>query len=192
MSTMRIYADVKPVKLRRRPKPSRRPDKRVSRRARASNPNAMMLPISAIILIAVLITMGYLAQRSAIMAACSQIDVLEENIAAVRQVYNKKCMELAELNSMAKVEKTAREKLGMVDATSTALVLVERREVVAASEQKAPSANGQKTAARLQIEVPTVLAVFGSWLKSTAISATSSMISTWHANANGSLPDVLQ
>jgi len=79
-----------------------------------------------------------------------------------------------------------------VDTTNTALLLKEKAaEKPAATEQKTAS-EGPKGIARLEIEVPTVLAIFGSWLKSTAISATSSMISTWHANANGSLPEVLQ
>lgn len=189
---MRIYADSRPIAIKRRRRAVKRTDNRAARRARASNPNSMMLSVSAIIFVAVLIAMGYLAQRSAVISAYSQIDALETQIAGLKQVYNEKSMELAELSSMAEIEKVAREKLGMVDTTNTALLLKEKAaEKPAATEQKTAS-EGPKGIARLEIEVPTVLAIFGSWLKSTAISATSSMISTWHANANGSLPEVLQ
>lgn len=191
MSLMKIYADSKPIALKSRPARRRRVDTRAQRRARGANPNSIMLSVSAIIFIAVLIAMGYLAQRSAVIAAYSNIEALERQIQGLKQMYNEKSMELADLNSMAKVEKVAREKLGMVDATKTALLLVEKEPVeavVAQVEQKAEPSG----IARIEIEVPTMLAVFGSWLRSTAISATSSMISTWHANANGSLPEVLQ
>ncbi|HNV34316.1 MAG TPA: hypothetical protein PKK63_02155 [Bacillota bacterium] len=189
---MRIYADSRPIAIKKRRRVARRTDNRAARRARASNPNSMMLSVSAIIFVAVLIAMGYLAQRSAVISAYSQIDALESQIAGLKQVYNEKSMELAELNSMAKVEKVARERLGMVDVTNTALLLRDKAADKPAVIEEKSAQTGPKGIARLEIEVPTVLAIFGSWLKSTAISATSSMISTWHANANGSLPEVLQ
>jgi len=191
VSLMKIYADSKPIALKSRPVKRRSADSRAQRRARGANPNSIMLSVSAIIFIAVLIAMGYLAQRSAVIAAYSNIEALERQIQGLKQMYNEKSMELADLSSMAKIEKVAREKLGMVDATRTALLLVEGEPegvVAAEAEQQA----GPKGTARIEIEVPTMLAVFGSWLRSTAISAASSMISTWHANANGSLPEVLQ
>jgi cell division protein FtsL len=188
---MRMYGDAKPIVFKKPAKLGRKPDKRAARRARASNSSAVMLSVSAIILVAVLISMGYLAQRSALITAYSNMEALEESISGLKQLYNERSMELAELTSIAKVEITAREKLGMVDAKKVAVLLVSLPEKPQEEAPAAASVNRQAIT-RLNLEVPTVLAVFGSWLRSTAISATSSMISTWHANFNGSLPDVLQ
>ncbi len=188
---MRIYANSKPISLKRTAKPAKRPDNRAVRRARVSNSNAIMLSVSVIIFIAVLVAMGYLAQRSALISAYSHLETLEEQIAGLKQLYNERSMELAELTSISKVETIARVKLGMVDAKKVAVLLVDSSDEPVEVAAAKPAEEKAETA-RLNFEVPTVLAVFGSWLRSTAISATSSMISTWHANSNGSLPDVLQ
>lgn len=187
---MRIYTGSAPVMAKRGLKPSRKADPRVARRARAANSNAMMLYVSAIIFVAVAITMGYLAQRSALVIAYSHMEALEEQISELKQLCNEKSVELAEMTSIAKVETIARQKLGMVDARKVAVLLV-AGEPVPVQAAAAPQPN-EAQVARLKLEVPTMLAAFGSWLKSTAISATSSMISTWHANSASSLPDVLQ
>ncbi|HOG53712.1 MAG TPA: hypothetical protein PLT03_07545, partial [Bacillota bacterium] len=82
---MKIYADSKPIALKSRPVKRRSADSRAQRRARGANPNSIMLSVSAIIFIAVLIAMGYLAQRSAVIAAYSNIEALERQIQGLKQ-----------------------------------------------------------------------------------------------------------
>ncbi|MEA4882933.1 MAG: cell division protein FtsL [Clostridia bacterium] len=151
---------------------------------RATRGRRFVAACATVAIAAVVVLVAYLAQRAEIVRASDGRVRAESRLAALRNEYDRRSLELARLTSLDRIDRAARVQLGMVDPTATGVVMVDARPQVASASVSTP-------AARALSEPPTVLASVSGAIQHMAMAAASSLVAAWFANAPAQLPVVL-